>query len=195
MRPHRILVVLAITLGLWAPREAAARCSLFGPYLGTGPQLPQGCPLHVYMMLVPGGGIPRQVTVLRGGQYVDVTGAAIPEPTQLRVKHVFTDCGGVERTQESMESYDRWEIQPVGVNVGERIGLGSGWVGGIEIVAPAACPAPLVPMPSCTDLGFCNVPPPFEDFGPGGCAAGGGAGAAIGLAGLALLGRRRRRRR
>jgi hypothetical protein len=195
MRQRRLLIVLAIAGGLWAPRDAAARCELTGPYLGTGPQLPLGCPLHVYIVTLPG--FVRQVTVLRGGAYVDVTGTATPEHVELLVERTFVDCFQQAGTpQKTLEPFDLWALQPAGVTVGERVGFGAGWVGGIEIVAAGPCAAPIPPMPACTEVApECGRPPPFEDFGPGGCDARGGGGLLAGLALLGLIRRGPRRRR
>ena len=198
MRQRRLLVVLAIAGGLWAPREAAATCDLDGPFLGTGPALPLGCPLHVYTAPMPPQ-IARTVTALRGGAYVDVTGAGTTEIVQLATERSFLDCELQPlSTQQGVEAFDHYAIQPTGVAVGERIGFGSGWLGGIEIVAAGPCAAPIVPMPACTEIRECFSPPPFESFESSGCAAGGGGGLASGLLLLGLIrriGRARRRRR
>lgn len=199
MRQRRILVVLAITLGLGAPREAAAFCELLGPYLGTGPQLPSGCPLHAYLRVGPfdpGPLDPVRITALRGGEYVDVTGSIMRADVVLRVQRMITECDGVTRPQDNNEPYDRVAVQPVGVNVGDRIGLGTGWLSGIEIVPAGTCAAPIEPTPSCAEIVDCSGPPVFDDFGPGTCAAGGGGGGlALGLVALGLAVRRRHRRR
>ncbi len=198
MRQRRILIVLALAGVLRAPREAAA-CQASGPYLGTGPQLPLGCPLHVYVGFAPGSEVIRKVTVLRGGMYVDVTGTVMPQPWDLLVDRTFVDCQLQPiRTDQFREPYQRFAILPQGVAVGERIGFGTGWFGGIEIVAAGPCAAPIEPRPSCTEVPPCGFPPPppFESFESNGCgagAAGGGGAAAIGLALLGLARRRRRR--
>jgi hypothetical protein len=192
---HRILAVISIAGALWA-REAAASCNLAGPYLGTGPQLPLGCPLHVY------GGpsmdvLTPTVTVLRGGTYVDATGTYTMNLVDLQVERTITDCtGSFTNTQRVSEPYEHLAIPPINVQVGEQIGFGRGWFIGIAIVAAGTCPAPIVPMPTCTDMNPCFDEPPFEDFGPGGgCQARGGSGLGAGAALLGLLGRARRRRR
>lgn len=203
MRSHHLLLaVLAFTVALWAPRDAAAQCDLSGPYLGTGPKLPQGCPLYVFRNERPFPGSPPttrppSVTVQRGSQYVDVTGSPVFELTPVMVERTLVDCQlqPVNTNRES-ELFQRWEIQPAGVQVGELIGIGSGWFGGIEIVASGPCAAPIVPQLACTDNLGCFEPPPFDDsFNPSGCAArGGGLGAGLALLGLGLIGRRRGRR-
>jgi hypothetical protein len=202
MRQRRIFVVLAIAGAgvLQAPREAAA-CESLGPYLGTGPELPLGCPLVVYTSITPESDKIRQVTALRGGSYVDVTGAFNQVTTTLLVETTFVDCQlQVLRVAQSRESFLRFEIYPQGVSVGERIGLGAGWFGGIEITPAGACAAPVEPRPACALVPPCGMfpQPPFDDFESNGCGAGGGAagGAALGAAlGLVLLGPARRRRR
>jgi hypothetical protein len=200
---RRILVVLAIAVAgvLQAPREAAA-CESLGPYLGTATELPLGCPLVVYAGTTPEPDKLRQITALRGGAYVDVTGAVTQGLTQLLVERTFVDCQlQVLRVDQTRESFLRLEIYPQGVSVGERIGLGIGWFGGIEIVPAGACAAPIEPRPACTSVPPCGgFPlPPFDDESAG-CAAGGGAagggaagGAALGALGLLLRGRARRR--
>jgi hypothetical protein len=204
MRQHRILVVLAIAGGLCVPRDAAAFCELFGPYLGTGPQLPRGCPLHVYSLPAPPG-VPTppqspapMITVLRNGTYIDATGAYNTTNTNLLVEMAFTDCEGSVTNMTRMSTpYQHFEIlTKADVQVGEQIGFGRGWFTGIEIAAAGACPAPVLPTPACTEMPFCMPPPPFDDFeSGGGCAAGGGGGLAIGLALLGAIRWAPRRRR
>jgi MYXO-CTERM domain-containing protein len=207
VRSHLFLAVLAITVVLWAPRDAAALCDLAGPYLGTGPRLPQGCPLHIFrsdMPLFPGNPPPTRppsVTVQRGSQYVDVTGSPQLELTTLMVERTIVDCQlqPINVNRESL-LFQRWAVQPVGVQVGELIGIGNGWFGGIEIVESEPCAAPITPQLACAESLGCFEPPPFdESFNSSGCAArgagaGGGLPAGLALLGLALIGRRPRRR-
>jgi len=196
--PHRLLLVLAITGLLWAPRDAAALCEAAGPYLGTGPQLPRGCPLHVYVGPSPAPPMfaPR-LFALRSGAYVDVTGSSTSTLVEIEVAETFVNCEGVVGgTQKVFQGYQHLELTPTSdVQVGEEVGFDRGWFTGIKIVAAAPCAAPIVPMPACTDAPFCGREPPFETFEPGGCAAGGAGGLAIGLALLGPLRRARRRRR
>ena len=196
MRPHRFLAVLAITGGLWAPRDAAAFCDVSGPFLGTGPKLPQGCPLHVYGMPRFDAPLSPMITVMRAGSYVDATGAVTMSDVQLRVVRTFVDCQlQPTSTMQADELFRRYSIVPRNVQVGELIGFGSGWFGGIEIAPAGTCAAPIAPQPTCTEMPFCDRPPPFDDsFEPSGCAAGGGGGLAIGLVLLGLCAPRRRRR-
>jgi hypothetical protein len=198
VRRHRFLAVLAITGGLWAPRDAAAFCDLSGPYLGTGPKLPLGCPLHVYSLPrfdAPSPPMPM-ITVIRGGSYVDATGAVTRTDVQLRVARTFLDCRlQPTNTMQSNETYQRYNIVPKDVQVGELIGFGSGWFGGIEILPAGTCPAPIDPQPACTEPPpFCGGPQPIDDIGQDGCAAAGGGGLALGLLLLGLCAPRRRRR-
>jgi len=219
MRWRRLLLVLAILSVAWAPRDAAA-CVDPGPYLGTGLKLPLGCPVVVYehagVFPIPadGGSLPAfpldpKLTVLRDGMYVDATGAISSDMVQLPVEQTLLDCSSntISKTQ-ILDWYWIYSIEPKDVRVGDRIGYGTGWLEGIEIVKRARCPAPVAPMPACTGQPGCERPPrplpfpeplppepapaPVEEDAAGGCAAGGGgAGLAIGLA---LIGRPRRRR-
>jgi hypothetical protein len=200
MQPHRLLAVLVIAGALWAPREAAAFCDISGPYLGTGSQLPLGCPFHVYGSLVPppsSGTLIPTITVLRNGTYVDVTGAYTSDTLDLPVTRTFVDCrGNPTTTVPSLETYQHFAIPPLNVQVGEEIGFGRNWFIGIKIVAAATCPAPLVPMPVCMEVQQCFPGGPFgDDVVDNGCQARGGAGLAAGAALLALLRWAPRRRR
>lgn len=204
MRPDRIFLALAIAGGLLAPRGAEAACELLGPYLGVGLQLPQGCPFHVFSRSDPFGPtgpvLPPEVTVLRNGQYITVSRTPMQGIVTLTVDRTFVDCQqNVIRTDKTSEPIEHYSMQLENVAVGERVGYGRGWFGGIEIVPPGPCAAPILPMPACIDQPFCGGGgPPFEDFESNGCAARGGAGAAAGLVLLGLLAlapRRRRRRR
>ncbi|HWO25143.1 MAG TPA: MYXO-CTERM sorting domain-containing protein [Kofleriaceae bacterium] len=196
MRPYRLLAVLAITGGLWAPRDAAAVCDIAGPYLGTGTKLPLGCPLHVYSGF-NGTGEPfiPKVTVLRGGAYADATGAITRNMEQISVTTTFVNCQlQPSNMMTTIMPYDHLAITPQNVQVGEQIGFSSDWLTGIEIVAAGPCAAPILPQPACTETPFCGSPPPFEDFEQSDCSAGGGGGLALGLALLGLCAARRRRR-
>ena len=195
MRPHRFLAVLAITGGLlWAPRDAAAVCDVSGPFLGTGPKLPLGCPLHVYGMPRFDAPLSPMITVMRAGSYVDATGAFTRDEAQISATQTFLDCQlQPTSTTQSLNTYQHFSITPRDVQVGELIGFGRGWFGGIEIAPAGPCAAPILPRPACTEMQFCGGPPPFEDFESGGCATGGG-GLAIGLLLLGLCAPRRRRR-
>jgi uncharacterized protein (TIGR03382 family) len=202
MRLHRWLVALALALaaGLAAPREAAATCDLTGPYLGTGAQLPLGCPAHVYVQLSPQTDFWPKLTVLRSGVYVDATGTSTTDLATLTVNRMFIGCpGSPDMTAQTLEDYQHHAILPKSVSVGEQIGFGTGWLIGIEIVAAAPCPAAVPPTLTCTELAPCFKEPPFGDFVDenSGCAAGGGGGPAsgLGLLGLVALRRRARRRR
>jgi MYXO-CTERM domain-containing protein len=203
MRPDRIFLALALAGGLLAPRGAEAACELLGPYLGVGPQLPQTCPFYVFSRSEPlGPGVPTmppEVTVLRNGQYVSIGRGLMQDIMMVPVDRTFLDCQqNVIRTDRTQEPLERFTMQLDNVAVGERVGYGRGWFGGIEIVAPGPCAAPILPMPACVEQPFCGGSPPFDDFEPNGCAARGGAGPAAGLVLLGLLAltpRRRRRRR
>lgn len=193
------MLALAVAGVLQAPRVAAA-CESLGPYLGSGTELPLGCPVYVYISTTTGSEIERRVTVLRGGAYVDVTGTTLHDTVQILIDRTFLDCDlQVLRSDQIQTTFARFALYPQGVSVGERIGLGTGWFGGIEIVPAGACPAPVEPKPACTSVPPCGgfPHPPFDDFESNGCAAGGGAagGTALGAAlGLLLRGRARRRR-
>ena len=194
MRQRRI-VLAALAIGLLGPRDAAAGCETLGPYLGTGLELPLGCPLHVYAALSPS--FVPQVTVLRNGAYVNATGAVTMQPVQLQVERTFFDCAlQTQSTQTAPALFDRWELRPSGVQVGERVGIGSGWFGGIEIKPAGPCAAPIEPKPSCSQPAMCPSEPPFESFEPGSCSARRPGGLLTGLVllGLVPLARRRRRR-
>ncbi len=198
---RRTLAVLAIAGAgvLQAPREAAA-CEALGPYLGTGAELPLGCPVFVYTSLMSGSDVERRVTALRGGAYVDVTGTVLQDVVQVLIDRTFLDCDlQVLRADQVQTTFARHALYPQGVSEGERVGVGTGWFGGIQIVAAGTCPAPIAPAPACTSVPPCGGPlPPFIDDTPDDCAAGGGPAGApvIGAAlGLLLYGRARRRRR
>src|SRR5690606_29017586 len=92
MRPRLLLPVLAIAAGLWAPRDAAAFCQAPGPYFGTGRELPLGCPVHVYQGLGTGSPARTMITVLRGAEYVDVTGVVDMTVQELELERTFVDC-------------------------------------------------------------------------------------------------------
>jgi hypothetical protein len=195
---HRVLAAATIAGALWAHGTAAA-CNVIGPYLGTGPQLPLGCPLHVYFSgPVPISGVPYvpMVTAMRGAGYVDVTGAISTTPDALQVEQTFVPCprGFQLPPEHRIESYGHFAVSLKSVQVGDQIGLDTGWLAGIAIVAAAPCAASIAPMPACIDMVPCpGDDPPFDDgSGSSGChaAAGGGLGA-----GAALLGLRRRARR
>jgi hypothetical protein len=198
VRPHRFLAVLAITGGLlWAPRDATALCDVSGPFLGTGPKLPLGCPFHVYGASATMNPSPFSpvITVLRGGSYVDATGAFTRDEVQISATQTFLDCQlQPTNTVQSLNTYQHFSITPRDVQVGELIGFGRGWFGGIEIAPAGPCAAPILPRPACTEMQLCGGPPPFEDFESGGCATGGGGGLAIGLLLLGLCAPHRRRR-
>jgi MYXO-CTERM domain-containing protein len=198
MSPRRLLVVLAITLSLWAPRGAAAFCQSPGPYLGIGPQLPLGCPVHVYWSPIgigPGGPMqPPRVTTLRNGTYVDASGFVNVASAALTVHETFVDCElRVQRMTTDLQPFEHLTIGVTGVAVGDQIGIGTGWLGGIEIVPAGPCTEPTLPKIECTTSPPCFEPPPFESFESNGCSAGAGAAPGAGLLiALALLGRRRR---
>lgn len=189
MRPHRFLAVLAITGSLWAPRDAAAFCDVSGPYLGTGPKLPLGCPLYIYGLGRFDTPFAPEITVLRGGSYVAATGAYTREDALLQVTRTFVDCQFQPvNTMQSSDQYQRYAIVPKDVQVGELVGYGRGWFGGIEIGPAGPCAAPIVPQPTCTDAPICGGGfPPFDDVEQGGCAAGGGSAGSASLAIAALL--------
>lgn len=193
---HRILAAATIAGALWAHGTAAA-CDLSGPYLGTGPRLPLGCPLHVYSGPGPRPGAPfaPMVTTLRSAGYVDVTGAVNPTVEELQVEQTFLPCSGSFQPppQHNMEPYSHFAISLQNVQVGDQIGVGTGWLTGIAIVAAGPCATPVAPMPACTEDSPCFGDPPFDDVidSPGCHAAGGGSL----WAGAALLGLRRRARR
>lgn len=188
MRPYRFLAVFAITGSLWAPRDAAAFCDVTGPYLGTGPKLPLGCPLHIYGLSRFDSPISPMITVLRNGSYIDATGSFMQTQVQLQVTRTFVDCQlRPASTSQTLDTYQRYAITPKDVQEGELIGYGSGWFGGIEIGPPGPCAAPIDPQPACTDVPFCGGPPPFDDFESDSCAAGGGSAGSAGFAIAALL--------
>jgi len=202
MRQPRLLVVLALALalaGALGARDAAAQCFVSGPYLGTGPKLPLGCPVHLYVGLTPTPFAPR-LTVLRNGQYVDATGPINQTQASLTVMRTFDSCNGASgATTTTLESFQHYTIPPLNVQVGEEIGVGSGWFTGITITAAASCAAPIEPMPACAEIQPCFKEPPFDSFESNGCAARGGGGLPAGAAllGLGLMRwvpRRRRRR-
>jgi len=199
MRLHRWLVALALAAGVAAPREAAAACDRFGPYLGTPAQLPLGCPVHVYAQPVPQLNFWPTLSVLRDGVYVDATGTSTFDLVTLTVTRTFTDCSFSQPTTSQMfEQYQHHAVVPKGVSVGDQVGFGTGWIVGIQIVAAAPCPAPAAPTPTCTEVTPCFDKPPFEDFTDegSGCAAGrSGPASGLLLLGLVALRRRTRRRR
>jgi hypothetical protein len=188
MPPRPLLVALAIAGVLGASREAAA-CDLFGPYFGTGPQLPLGCPVHVYRSPVAGPVGPLRISTLRAGAYVDVTGGVDRMDDGFTVERTLLDCQlHVLQRADEYEAYDHYTIQLVDVQVGEQIGAGTGWLNGIEIVPAGACAPTVQPRLACTDVPPCGLPPRFEDLEPGGgCAARRGGGLWFGLALLGLL--------
>jgi MYXO-CTERM domain-containing protein len=195
VRLYRLLAVLAITAGLWAPRDAAAFCEVSGPYLGTGPKLPLGCPLHVYSAPRFDTPFMPRITVLRGGNYVDATGQIMSDSVQISVITTFVDCQ-LQPTHMagSLNMFQHNSIVPQNVQVGELIGFGTGWFGGIEIAPAGTCAAPILPQPTCTEVPFCGGPPPFDDFEQSDCSASSGGGLAMGLLLLGLWAPRRRRR-
>jgi MYXO-CTERM domain-containing protein len=198
MRLHRWLVALVVAGGLAVPR-AAESCQLFGPYLGTGAQLPLGCPIHVYAQLNSPTDLSPKLTVLRDGAYVDATGASNIETVTLAVDRTFAACAGSPgTTTRTFDPYQHYAIVPKSVSVGDQIGIGTGWIIGIQIAAAAPCPAPAPPTLACTEVQPCFDEPPFGDFveEDSGCAAGGGgpAGGLV-LLGLVALRRRAHRRR
>jgi len=199
MRTHRIFAALALVLagGLWEARDAAA-CELGAMYLGTGAQLPLGCPLHVYAMPGPFDSLPPTITVLRDGRYEDATGPIAEDITQLTIERSFNSCSPNNSPPiRNIEPIPHFAIMPEDVRVGEAIGVGREWLYGIEIVAAAPCAPPVLPVPSCVERGPCVFEGPFEDIDSVGCAAGGGAPSGLALVGLAALvgwlPRRRRR--
>ena len=195
----RILAAAAAALsgGLAAPSIAAA-CTLDGPVLRTHLSVPLDCPVYVYAQepgLMP---FEPRLTVLRGGSYVDVTGAVARLPLTLPVQMLFEDCqqGGIVSMHTQDVPFARYAIKAANVQVGDRIGVGMGWFAGLEVTPAAPCPAPEVPMLACSEGPPCGGFPPFSDsFDSGPCASGGGPGALAPVAGLAALLVVRRRRR
>jgi hypothetical protein len=129
--------------------------------------------------------------VLRGGAYIDVSGVPISEPADLRVEETFIDCQfRVTSMSTNFQPYEHLSITPMGVQVGDRVGVGDGWLDGIEIVAAGPCAPAIEPKIQCTQPPPCNQIPidtvPIES-----CAASPGGGLWIGLALLGLLRRRR----
>jgi hypothetical protein len=192
---HRILAAATIAGALWAHGTAAA-CDLSGPYLGTGPQLPLGCPFHVYSGsgVMPGAPFTPVVTTMRATGYVDVTGTVNTTDDELQVEQTFVPCNGgfQPQPQRNTEPYRHFAISLKNVQVGDQIGVGIGWLTGIAIVAAGPCAASIAPMPACIEMSPCFGEPPFDDVidSPGCHAAGGSL-----WAGAALLGLRRRARR
>jgi MYXO-CTERM domain-containing protein len=199
MRTHRIFAALALVLagGLWEARDAAA-CEDGATYLGTGPQLPLGCPLHVYSLPGPFDSFAPTITVLRGGRYLNATGAIDQDIAQLTVERSVNSCSPTNFPPiRNIEPIPHFAIMPEDVSVGEAIGIGDTWLYGIQIVAAAPCAPPVQPVPSCVERGPCFFDQPVEDLDSVGCAAGGGAPGGLALVGLAALVRwapRRRRR-
>ena len=166
--------------------------------------MPLGCPVYVYLAIevaLPGPPppFPPRLTALRGGVYVDVTDHAASTSSELTipVENKFVDCDQVVVSQStSQEPFTRHALVPTTVQVGERIGIGEDWFGGLEVLPPGPCEPADVPMLVCTESPPCGgIGPPFEDFGESsgcGASAGGGSLAPAGL--LALLVARRRRR-
>lgn len=202
-RTHRILAALAFALALasgpWA-RDAAA-CEVTETYLGTGAQLPLGCPLHVYMSSAAPDTRPPPITALRGGVNVNVNGTVSSETLDLLITQSLPTClpDGSMTMISVPAPFTHHAITLAGVTPGDAIGLGSQWLAGIQIVAAAPCPAPVVPAPACMEQRPCffdDLPPDFIDSSES-CAAGGGAPGGLALLAVAalVLARRAPRRR
>lgn len=188
--------LLAVGLGLAGAPEAAAFCESPGPHLASPTQLPLGCPVYVYAAQRPDFEEPALFT-LRGGSYVLVTGSRARMDELVFVEETLLDCDlTVANRVDNQHPFTRYTLTPnASVQVGDQIGVGEGWLNGIEITAAGACPSLLVPKPVCTAVPPCAIGQPFpfeDDFDGGGCAAGGGAG--LLPVALALLLRRKRRR-
>ena len=195
MLQRRSLVVAVIAGGLGAPSIAAA-CDVTGPHLGTHLRVPLGCPVHVYLRGELQMPFPPRLTALRGGVYVDVTASSTPTLLTIPVENTFVDCEQrVVSKTTTPESFSRFALTPGTVQVGERIGIGEGWFGGLEVLPAGPCASPDVPVLACSMSPPCGGFGPFEDFEDGGCGASAGGGALLPAGLLALLVARRRRRR
>jgi MYXO-CTERM domain-containing protein len=196
---HRSLAVAAIAGGLAAPSIAAA-CQPGGMFLGTHLQVARGCPVHVFISPLGMTPFPPRLTALRNGVYVDVTDSAssTSEMRFIPVETSFIDCNQRVTKMMNNEPFMQFSLVPRSdVQVGERIGIGEDWFGGLEVLPAGACTPVDVPMIACTEGPPCGGPgfPPFDDIDGGGCAASTGGGAALPAGLLALLVARRRRQR
>lgn len=195
---HRTLAVAAIAGGLAAPSIAAA-CQAGGPFLGTHLQVPRGCQVHVFVGEPGQTPFAPRLTAFRNGAYVDVTDSATStsDSRTLPVETSFVDCEQRVTKMTNSQPFMQYSLgMRADVQVGERIGIGEGWFGGLEVLPAGPCPPAEVPLLACTESPPCGGPgfPPFDDVETGGCAAGTGGAAALPSALLALLVARRRRR-
>lgn len=131
----------------------------------------------------------------RDGQTVDITGSVEDQDETLPVTFLEYDADCNESLVPRDEPFIRFEIQPgAGAQVGDVVSSL-----GFTVVAAGPCPAAMPPTTySCSDTGVCQKPDSDGDGIPdseedGGCSAGGVGSLGVGLALLALMGRRRSR--
>ena len=178
------LVVLALIILL--ARRANASCAVEQAYLAQT-SLPAGCKLQIY---IQNGETTPTVVALRGGQRVNVTGAATSEAVSLPIFLETDHCTGTGMT--SAFPMTLVSIELANVVAGDTLELEGVTAAQTVVTAATTCSAPVQPDLFCAD----DTPETCDDDivpgkDDGGCNAGGSA--ALGAA-LALLGLLRRHR-
>ncbi|MBA3397188.1 MAG: MYXO-CTERM sorting domain-containing protein [Deltaproteobacteria bacterium] len=192
------LLVLPTALLAAAPREAAASGCYLGPFAMYQAALPVNCPAIVYDEA--GYTYEPKLFVIRDGVEIDVTGAITRVEVQVDVENYQSACDGSKIDPYFTPApYTRFEVSLENVVEGDRVLVNFGHGGSQAGVVTAAgpCTPPPPPAPFCTSVpGPCDYPydDNDDDDDDCGCQAGGNpSGFAVGLLGLALLIRRRRR--
>jgi hypothetical protein len=133
--------------------------------------VPQGCPVH---FVLAANVVPADVraTVERGGQTVDVTGAATTTRVNLPVHtkdYYSCDCDPIT----DQRPFDEYELSLVGVSSGETVTLGYPLSPMVTIGPAGACP-PFVYETNFFELiacDLCTTPPDSHDPDSTGCAS------------------------
>ena len=178
---------LAFIVALFTvPTEAAASSCYLGPFL-SATELPVGCPIVVYAPLHLDTTPIAFAT--RDNTQVDITGEVERELTMLTVGYPEYACDGtIEDVTYASEEYALYRVEVRDPTPGETV-IVAGYP--VNITEAGACPAPVVPAPSCAHIATeCR---PLDESDGGGCQTSGNSfGGAAALVLLALVRRRRR---
>jgi uncharacterized protein (TIGR03382 family) len=186
---------LAFAVALLVPAVAGANSCPINHPLVESYTVPLGCSVVIHVRGSHSSGFAPILIADRGGENIDITGTVDTRTETLPITFLEYDADCNESFVPRDEPFVRHEIQLAGTaQVGDQVHYPA-----ISVVAAGPCPAAMPPVNySCSDTGVCSPPDADGDGVPdaeedGGCSAGGGGTLGLGLALLALVGRRRSR--